>query len=238
MKNFRKNLIVFATIALILIFGLVSLEIVKTKASDPSTFATEFLQSFAKGDLATAANYVRDDSHLKESSEMKKMRDFIISHIGEGFLNQFKISEIAPVESITNVKYFDKNGKEISYAEAFENAKIEAEATQEYKDIIAQYGDAMKKFVDTKLKANQPINPETERLANLGYAKLAELNSKLVIKKEEKKIMAYRVLVEFSVSEDRKKEIYPYTTYPVTVDIDRMEDGTLKVAEIEVPEEE
>jgi len=120
---------------------------------------------------------------------------------------------------------------------AFENAKIEAETTQEYKDIIAQYGDAMKKFVDTKLKANQPINPETERLANLGYAKLAELNSKLVIKKEEKKIMAYRVLVEFSVSEDQKKEIYPYTTYPVTVDIDRMEDGTLKVAEIEVPEE-
>ena len=238
MKNFRKNLIVFATIALILIFGLVSLEIVKTKASDPSTFATEFLQSFAKGDLATAANYVRDDSHLKESSEMKKMRDFIISHIGEGFLNQFKISEIAPVESITNVKYFDKNGKEISYAEAFENAKIEAETTQEYKDIIAQYGDAMKKFVDTKLKANQPINPETERLANLGYTKLAELNSKLVIKKEEKKIMAYRVLVEFSVSEDQKNEIYPYTTYPVTVDIDRMEDGTLKVAEIEVPEEE
>jgi len=52
-------------------------------------------------------------------------------------------------------------------------------------------------LLDTKLKANQPINPETERLANLGYAKLAELNSKLVIKKEEKKIMAYRVLVEF-----------------------------------------
>ena len=50
--------------------------------------------------------------------------------------------------------------------------------------------------------------------------------------------MAYRVLIEFSVSEDRKKEIYPYTTYPVTVDIDRMEDGTLKIAEIEVPEEE
>jgi len=105
---------------------------------------------------------------------------------------------------------------------AFENAKIEAETTQEYKDIIAQYGDAMKNLLITKLKANQPNQPETERLANLGYAKLAELNSKLVIKKEEKKIMAYRVLVEFSVSEDQKKEIYPYTTYPVTVDIDRM----------------
>ncbi|MBP8708389.1 MAG: hypothetical protein KBH94_06705 [Caldisericia bacterium] len=236
MKNSKKKLVVFATIALFLILGLVSLGRVDTKASDPSLFATEFLQSFAKGDLTNAANYVRSDSHLKDISEMNKMRDFIVNRVGEEFLNQFKISEVAPVESIVDVKYFDKNSKEISYAEAFKNAQEEAETTQEYKDIIAQYGDAMKKFVDTKLKANQPIDPETERLANLGYAKLAELNSKFIIKEEEKKIMAYRVLVEFSVREDRKKEIYPNTTYPVTVDIDRMEDGTLKVTELEVPE--
>lgn len=43
MKKFKRNLIVFVIIALLLTLGVVSLGRVKTKAPDPSTFATEFL---------------------------------------------------------------------------------------------------------------------------------------------------------------------------------------------------
>lgn len=237
MKRLKKTLIVFILISLFLASGLFFLGKFKTKASDPSLFATEFLQSFAKNDLRKASTYVRNDSHLKDISEIKIVRDFIANHIGEEFLDKFKISEVAPVENVIDVKYFDKSGREISYMEAFQNAQKEAEGTQEYKAIVRQYGDAMKKFVDTKLKANQPVDSETERLANLGYAKLAELNAKFVSKKEEKKITAYRILVEFSVRKDKEKLIYPYTAYPVTIDIDVGKNGTLRISEIETPGE-
>ena len=237
MKRFKKTLVVFVLIFLSLVSGLVFLEKFKTKASDPSIFATEFLQSFAKDDLRRASTYVRKDSHLKDIIELKRVRDFIANHTGEEFLDKFKISEVAPVENIINVKYFDKSGREISYTEAFQNAQKEAERTQEYKDIIRLYGNAMKKFADTKLKANQPIDPETERLANLGYEKLADLNAKFIIKKEEKKIAGYRVLVEFPVREDKKKLLYPNATYGFTLDTDRAKNGTFRILEIETGEE-
>jgi len=238
MKQFKKTLIIFGLISLFLISGSVFLEKFKAEASDPSIFATKFLQSLAKGDLGTMEKYIRDDSNLKNINEMRNRRDFIANHIGEEFLNKFKISKVSPVENIIDVKYFDIDGHEISYMEAFKNAQKKAELTQEYEDIVKQYGNAMKKFVDIRLKTNQPIDPETERLANLGYAKLAELNSKFIIKKEEKRITAYRVLIEFSVRDDKKKEIYPYGTYPVTLDIDQIDNGLLRISEIEIPEEE
>lgn len=233
MKRFKKTLVVFVLIFLFLVSGLVFLGKFKAEASDPSLFANEFLQSFAKNDLGRALTYVRNDSHLKDIGEMKTVRDFIAKHTGEEFLDKFKISEVAPVENVIDVRYFDKGGREISYMGAFQNAQKEAEGTQEYKDIIRLYGDAMKKFVDTKLKANQPIDSETERLANLGYAKLAELNTKFVVKEEEKKITAERILVEFSIREDKKKLLYPNTTYSITLDIDKAKNGTLRISEIE-----
>jgi hypothetical protein len=237
MKRFKKTLIVFILISLFLVLGLFFVGKFKTKASDPSLFATQFLQSFAINDLERASTYVRNDSYLKNTREMKTVRDFIANHIGEAFLDKFKISEVTPVENVIDVRYFDKSGREISYMEAFQNAQKEAEMTQEYKDIVRQHGDAMKTFVDRRLKENQPIDSETERLANLGYAKLAELNAKFVSKKEEKKVTAYRVLVEFSVSKDKEKLIYPYITYPVTIDIDVEENGTLRISGIETPGE-
>ncbi|MGC8788624.1 MAG: hypothetical protein ACP5QM_01770 [Caldisericum sp.] len=140
MKRFKKTLIVFVLISVFLVSGLFFLGKFKTEASDPSLFATEFLQSFAKNDLSRASTYVGNDSHLKNIGEMKTARAFIANHTGEEFLDKFKISEVAPVENVIDVKYFDKSGQEISYMEAFQNAQKEAEGTQQYKDIVRQYG--------------------------------------------------------------------------------------------------
>ena len=46
--------------------------------------------------------------------------------------------------------------------------------------------------------------------------------------------MVYKDVVKFSLQE-YKKEIYLNTTYLLTIDIDRIENDTFKIVELEVP---
>ena len=55
----------------------------------------------------------------------------------------------------------------------------------------------MKKFADTVLKNHEKVDLETEKLGNLGFQKLAELNQKFMKIVEKYKTIGYNVNISF-----------------------------------------
>jgi len=185
------------SLAILIIAGTITIFIHKnelTVANDPSYIAQQFLESVISQDFKSASEHTQEGTTI---DIINRFREVIVSMVGEENVTKYRVVGIENIDTVMKVNYLDDQGKVIPYDKAVELSEEKAEKSQEYQEIVTQYGNIMKKFADTVLKNHEKVDLETEKLGNLGFQKLAELNQKFMKIVEKYKTIGYNVNISF-----------------------------------------
>ncbi len=236
-KNIEK---IVATIAIILIISSSAVIINKLEAepSHLAKYSMEFINALGQGDFNKIMPLLTKDSPFRKSSDfsLSEVRKLCVQYTGNKTLSGAFIEGIKAGVYTTDIEYFDDKGNEISYMKAFMNAQKIAEGTDTYRAIVGKYGNAMKEFALKRLRNGEKVDPDTERLANIGYADLAKLNAQYVHKKVIRKVLGYGVRVSIPITgEEQKKYMAPYKEFTVIIDFSIDKDGVFRISDVELP---